>query len=227
MTITCATEATTFRCPTRYELFLECVGLLPTGRAWQTHDDVLPPDTATPDDPLTGIARYWMAFADVLEHLHQRACALLAEFFCSTMSETRDVWEAEYGYPDACEAYENLCEKVTAVGGANCAYFADVAARRGWSIECQEPKAARLDCRIKPDCNARPDSGSSALLLVIKINRATSPAYVGRPAVRPDAPTRVRPDCGWRIDCQPSTLPLQCLIDRIKPAHVPVLYVVS
>ena len=49
------------------------------------------------------------------------------------MSETRDVWEAEYGYPDACEAYENLCEKVTAVGGANCAYFADVAARRGWS----------------------------------------------------------------------------------------------
>ena len=104
------------------------LALLPRGRAWSTHDG----------GPFPGdrLYQFWTAVAAVFEYANQRMCDLRREFFCATESETNDAWLADYGLPDDCDPYPDLCAKVAAIGGARCEDYAAIAARAGWDIEC-------------------------------------------------------------------------------------------
>ena len=234
----CARSGDPFVCPDKWTLFQSITALLPRGRAWQSHEDVLeisPPggEVWPPDNPwgarLTVMQQFWAAAAEVLAYLHERACALVQEFFCSTLLETRDAWETEFGFPDACEVYDSVCEKVTAVAGVTCAYYAQIASRRGWAITCWDCTTVRqgygLGCGWRLGDGHRAGCGrcdTDAIYFIV--NTSASPAYVRL--------AKSRLGCGWRLGggrklgCDPSFAPLRCLIERIKPAHVKTVYLI-
>jgi uncharacterized protein YmfQ (DUF2313 family) len=211
--MSCAPKGLGFFCPTKWDLFGQIRGLLPHGRAWQNHDQAqafvtsaetsqygqyevgstgLGAEIAVP--ALTILEQYWAAFAEVLEFMHQRACALLDEMFCQTVDETLPEWFYEWGFPDPCLPYTALCQKTIAIGGATCAYLQDVAWSRGWLITCS----------------------STHNEILVTIDAEGSPAYGGPP--RPNRAGRMISGCNSCADA--GAADLICLIERIKPAHV-------
>lgn len=102
------------------------IGLLPPGPVW---------DAAAIEGTVQ--YSYWRATSSVLAYFYSRSCDYVNEFFCATVNESVDQWNAEFGMGDPCDPYGNdLCLKVAADGGANCAAFVEVAARLGWVITC-------------------------------------------------------------------------------------------
>ncbi len=230
--------ADTHRCRTKWELFRQIVGLLPRGRAWQTHEDlaeaviaaataeagagafgVMSVGTAHRTPVLTRQQQVWAAFAEVLEVLHQRACALLDEMFCATQTETRGEWGYDFGFPDACEPWDTLCAKVVATGGANCAYLTGLAARIGYAIECRDtPCRAVADCAVA-DCTPVGEPETAPRRLYIRILAAQSPAYMVQTPFSADAAVA---DCTPPCAVPPDAV--VCLIERFKPADVAAIY---
>lgn len=229
-----------FRCPTKWELFEVLKALLPRGRAWQTHDDVeehfrFPLENAVAGEGQIGAAilgldaserrltvmqQYWAAFAETLEYFHQRACALINEFFCATARETLDLWHADYGFPDACEPYDRLCDKVAAQGGATCAYLTEISERRGWKIECvdcSDPGDAVAGCMY---AGGEPLCGCDHNLIYIRVISRESPAFSGD--YKPMQSGIM--EAGCHDPCGPDAASLFCLIERFKPAHVRAIY---
>lgn len=230
-----SSSAQPFVCPTKWDLFRQLLALLPRGRAWQSHEDVAEFDGAPGSsqvgtfevgatglgqevnvEQLTVLERFWAAYAEVLEYLHQRACALLDEFFCDTTQEMLPEWMVEYGYPDPCEPYLALCEKVRARGGATCAYIAEMAWRRGykvWCADCSGAEAACAEAGLAETCICPPSA------IHVLISAAESPAIT---AVEPfEAGSAV---AGCTPPCPPVPDEIICLIERIRPAHVRATY---
>lgn len=234
--ISCAPLDDPFRCPTKWELLEQILASLPRGRAWQTHEDVaeiwvnpapaeagtyeigdtgLGTDSGTPR--LTVQQQYWAAYAGVLEYLHQRACALLEEMFCATAVELRAEWGVDYGFPDNCLPYDTLCEKVRAEGGATCAYFVGLAARLGYAIECRDcgagAEAGCAEAGLDETCVCEPG------VMLIRIDAAASPALAAPVPFEAGAAV-----AGCTPPCPPVPDDLECLINRLKPAHVKALF---
>ncbi|ADJ23049.1 Protein of unknown function DUF2313, Mu protein gp48 [Hyphomicrobium denitrificans ATCC 51888] len=237
MTVSCdsATDDP-FLCPNKWQLWRQIMALLPRGRAWQTNLDarqIVVRDSSQVGtfevghtgigaieptvEQLTGLQRYWLACAEVHEYLHQRACALMEEMFCDTTKELRGEWGHDYGFPDSCEPYDTLCDKVVAVGGSTCAYLASLAARLGYTVECDEcPTAtARADCL---------EANLDALDCDCELNAIRIRIFDGP---KPLVPTVFEADA-LVADCTPPcpSAPEQvvCLIERFKPAHVRAIY---
>jgi len=197
----------------------QAIALLPRGRAWQT-DDAGP----RPGSVLYG---YWRSVASVFDEVNVRLCDLKREFFCLSHVETRDEWLAEYGLPDECDPFPNLCAKVAGVGGASCDVYRAIAADAGWDIDCFEDQG---DCGAIADCfqadaeNAVAASSPVPARVTIRVYRETSPAYSG--------PLRggAYADCliaDGLLDCPPDISGLICILNRVIHAHVVVDYVIS
>lgn len=235
--ISCATDIVDpFRCPTKWDLWRQLQALLPRGRAWQTHEDLgvvyRPGDGSQvgvleigrdqigegPEDVtlLTVMQQYWAAFAEVLEAMHARACALLPEFFCATVNEMTPEWGIDYGFPDPCLPYDTLCEKVRAQGGATCTYLSDVAARRGWVVDCVDcpPGECEMQAGDPVACPCTPN------VIYIRIHSALSPSYVDPGA----AMMADKLEASCTMGGEPDVSELKCLIERVKPAHVKAIY---
>ncbi|WP_315766488.1 hypothetical protein [Bradyrhizobium sp. SZCCHNS2005] len=176
--------------------------LLPRGRAWQSNEGgplmglVRAFDPGTFDDPpfqtrqrtQSVLAGFWRAIASVVTFILARYCDLRLEFWCATHKETHDLWMAEYGLPDACDPFPDLCTKVAAIGGVSCEYYAAVAARAGWSITCAD---------ITNDCGGSAGTfqagcswpggqiGGGRLLIIVDLD--DSPAYVAPAGALPYA----------------------------------------
>lgn len=231
-------------CPTKDDTLAALLALLPRGRAWQSHeggpepyhDAAFDPRVFDPDvfdtETRTGsiLYRFWEAVAYVVTFANDRLCALALEMFCATQSETREQWLTEYGLPDPCDPFPDLCDKVAALGGARCEYFNERIARLGWRAVCFEKSNA---CGALAGC-ARPGNrktvagGSRALALVVRIHTGEAdllPALQKR--ARPPYAGRFR--AGQRPSCDtvshPSVTAVRCLMDRIAPAHVTLQYV--
>lgn len=228
-----------FRCPTKWELWRQILDLLPPGRAWQNHEEIgeyagteaaqigtyeLGGDVGMGAElnvqQLTGMQQYWAAYAEVSEYFHQRACALLEEYFCATANEQRAEWGIDYGFPDQCEPWDTLCAKVAAQGGATCEYLAQLASRNGWTVECHDCKQSRIavaDCTVA-DCTPL-DCECEAAVIRIRIITALSPAFVQPTPFNADAAVA---DC--TAPCIATPDQVRCLIERWKPAHVAAIY---
>lgn len=203
------------RCPTLSEIHEALLALLPRGRAWQSNEGGPRPDSV--------LSRFFLAMAEAFKFASDRLCDLRLEFWCATHRETHAEWMREYGLPDACDPFPDLCAKVAALGGARCEYFAAVAARAGWSIECLdefERCGAVADCAVADCSQAAPRA--SSIKLVIRVDLVASPAHT------PGRATPVTADCyvaDLPVDCDPDPIaPLRCIMTRIIPAHVELEY---
>lgn len=238
--MSCEHERTPFRCPTEPETRDQLFARLPWGRAWQTHESgpdrpieqAFDPEVFQPDAFQTQykegsiLYRFWAAFAALLHFVTVRLCALRMEFWCATHSETHAEWMEEYGLPDDCDPFPDLCQKVAALGGTRCEYYAEVAARAGWSIRCEDGsgrcEGLRMNSKRFGQSGAVMGGGPAKLSLRIVVNLGESIAFVGP---RGEIPRYGRFRMGQRLICGPSLTPLKCILDRVVHAHVPIEYV--
>jgi hypothetical protein len=225
------------RCPTLEDITTATLALLPRGRAWQTNEggpragsvigfnpDAFDPGAfSTSESNPSILYLYFRSFAVVLHYLTQRLCALREEFWCSSVVETRDEWMTEYGLPDACDPFPDLCTKVIAIGGTRCEYYAEVAARSGWSITCKELVAS---CGSRAGFVRAGKAKTGATLfnatLQIVVSLPDSPAYQPRGRFTASRAGRLRG--GRRLSCGPDLGPLQCIMARIVHAEIYTLY---
>jgi uncharacterized protein YmfQ (DUF2313 family) len=238
MTACAATRPAPLRCPSVAESIAATVALLPPGRVWPARDPSLRDRFLAwlQSGPISTPAGYvqigfFAAIGAARNFLETRLCALRLEFFCATQSETHEQWLAEYGLPDACDPFPDLCLKVKAQGGARCEYFNAIIARLGWRAECFDKSqfcGSRYGARHSRFGRAR-FGNAVALALVIKV-------HTGQVNVQPSIESRYRVPrfgrfrYGHRPSCDtiahPSLTPIRCLMDRIAPAHVQILYIV-
>lgn len=227
-------------CPSAMDITRQAFALLPRGRAWQSHDGGPEPpveagfseagfaETGFSTKTVQGtiLFRFWRAVAEVLAFLVARACALRLEFWCATHSETHDLWMREYGLPDPCDPFPDLCTKVAAIGGARCEYYAAIAARAGWSITCAlvPPVAcgARAGNAVAGCATVGGQLGGAVLSIVVYLRE--SPAYVGGFETLPYAGKLL---AGQMLACEPDISPLTCILDRVVHAHVAVVYAIN
>lgn len=221
-----------FHCPTFLESFLATCALWPRGRAWPVSDGTTPHRFYQWIGRLVGLPKAWpsgfvqagysAAIALVRNYIETRLCALRNEFWCATITETRDQWMIEYGLPDDCDPFPDLCTKVAAQGSARCEYYAAIAARAGWTISCN---VIVNDCGDGIGCmqigcgQIGPLSTASTLLITVYLNESS--AYV--------VPLEVLPyignfQIGGGLDCTPDLSTLQCLLERVVHAHVVIEY---
>jgi hypothetical protein len=229
---------TAMNCPTKLQRFRQILMLLPQGTAWQTSEpagqaftetmvQLTPPWTQrdlfqTLHRPLTVMHGFWSAAADFFWQLEQMLCALRLEFFCATMSQTRELWLAEYGLPDACDPFPDICAKAAATGGTRCEYYQEIAARAGWSIECENVFSAicaMLGTFQLGNVGLGGQGGAATIRVVVDLD--ASPAFQGRVQTQPQLGAF---QLGNVLSCPPDISSLVCLLDRIVPAHVAVLY---
>jgi hypothetical protein len=227
-------------CPTLDDVTSAVLKLLPRGRAWQTDDGLPMPGqeigfnpTAFDVDAFSTVQttpsilwQYWRSFAVVLQFATQRMCDLRLEFWCQSISETRDEWMKEYGLPDACDPFPDLCTKVSAIGGTQCDYYASVAAMSGWSISCIEQVAfcgSRAGNALAGRARAGRMMNTSQLRIVVFQNESPALANVGKNL--PPLAGRFR--AGRRNSCGPDLSPLACILSRIVHAEIQLTFEVN
>jgi len=234
---TCSTNMPgPFECPTLEQSIAATAALLPRGRAWPANSAGILPNflswlgsltsTPAPSDypPGYGQMGFIAALGAVRNFIETQLCALRLEFWCATETLTNDLWLQEYGLPDDCDPFPILCAKVAALGGRRCELYQELTAANGWSIEC----AAGASCL---GVNAFASGGMAGNILLgaspspnqvaIVVDLEESPAFQGG-AQTPFLANRIF--AGMPISCPPDIAPLQCLIERIVPAHVVVNY---
>ena len=225
-------------CPTALQRFRQLLLLLPRGKAWQSSEPAGQAFTAsmaqtaprwaqgglfqTLHRPLTVMQATLQAMADYWVQLEQMLCALRLEFFCATMDATRELWLAEYGLPDACDPFPDICAKAAATGGTRCEYFAAIAARAGWVIDCENVFTAICAMFGATQFGQSGFGGQGGAAMVqITVDLDASPAFQGRIETLPMFGAF---QFGNTLNCDPDISSLVCLLDRIVPAHVAVTY---
>jgi hypothetical protein len=223
------------RCPTLDEIMAGLPAAMPKGRAWQTHEGGPRPGSEIAFAPAgfeaeafatryrrpSILQRFWKSIATVLLFVNTRLCDLRFEFWCATHKETHDLWMAEYGLPDECDPFPDLCTKVAAIGGTRCEYYAALAARMGWTIECVEEFFSCGSRTCSRAGKARAGSLQNAAKLKVIVHLLQSPAYHGGRALR-SLSGRMR--AGRRQSCGPDMSPLLCLMSRIVHAEIQISY---
>lgn len=232
----------TFHCPSPDEVLTSVLALLPRGRAWQTHEgyprnEAVPgfnPDAfnddgfSTQTEEKSVLRQYWASFSVVAMFATQRICDLRLEFWCATHSETHDRWMTEYGLPDLCDPFPELCAKVAAIGGTRCEYYQFIAERAGWRLQCFDGRnlcGARAGSgRAKAGC-CTPGRPQSAGFLTVVVDIGNSPAISS--TFRDKTPKAGRFRAGRRMTCfveLADLAPLECLLARVVHAEVQIVY---
>lgn len=204
------------RCPSLDETLASVLALIPRGRAWQNS-----PFTT---DEETIQRRFWWALADPAQQIDTRLCALTDEFFCSTANETLDIWAQEYGLPDGCDPFSDLCAKVDAVGDTTPAYAEAAALLRGWSVTIEEQfiTAGMSGYAGLGMAGASLVGAEQGVTWQVTINTATSPAWEGAGEGVPFAGLMLAGDA---LACLPDISSLECVLRRIAPAQVDLVFI--
>lgn len=225
-----------FECPSLEQSIAATAALLPRGKAWPARNRATLPnflawlssltETPEPSDypPGFGQMGFIAALGAFRNFIETQLCLLRLEFWCATANYTLDLWLLEYGLPDACDPYPNLCAKVAAIGGRRCELYQGLCAANGWVIEC----GGATSCE---GVNTFAGNGFAGNILLgrapgpnqmeIVVNLEESVAYQGG-AQTPFMAGRIF--AGMPISCPPDISPLECLIERIAPAHTVVTY---
>ncbi|PHQ72407.1 MAG: hypothetical protein COB93_00250 [Sneathiella sp.] len=202
-----------YKCPDREDLFRAFIMLLPRGRAWQTHDDGVPRDQSW-------LQRYWWAVAGESVVLWQSICSMTDQYFCDTVTYMRDELLADYGLPDECDPYGDICTRIAAYGDYGCEHWTAIAAAHGWDIVCStfEQSCCGQAGHARAgymECNSSPSWLNSQINITINI--ATSTAYDDDPCLTNCVGYATT---GWARACEISPDSLICLLEKTVPAHV-------
>lgn len=201
-------------CPTDEQVALSAAALRPRGDAWR-HGGF---------DALEGstIGRFFGGLGRATGSTHRRLCAMVDEFFCSTAIETVDLWQLEYGLPDACGPFVSACEKANAVGDSTAAYAVARAAARGWAIAIDEQWVTNVeDCTIglgQPGTLICGAENGVAWHVTIDLDASDSYAPSG---LEPPFVGRVL--AGDQLNCDEDIFPVQCILRLIAPAHADLI----
>jgi uncharacterized protein YmfQ (DUF2313 family) len=207
--------AVTVSCHTDAELAAALAALRPRGSAWRNGGF----------DALQGsvMGRFFYALGAAFGPVDRRVCDMVDQFFCASAGETRDLWEREYGLPDGCDPFADVCEKVKAVGDTTPAYAELVALRRGWFVTItQEFITVVEDCCMGMGLMGTLILGSEqGVAWRIVVDPARSPAYQAPASTGPILGLMLMGDA---LDCVPDLEALRCLIRRIAPAHADLVF---
>jgi hypothetical protein len=223
-------------CPSLQDVTNAVLALLPRGRAWQTHEagpmpgwepafaeHAFNPEAFQTDTRAPSILwRYWRSFAVLSHYLLARACAFRQELWCATHSETHDGWMVEYGLPDDCDPFPDLCTKVSAIGGTRCEYYQEIAARIGWTISCEvrDLFCGSLAGSSRAGCAHAGGFRHGATIFIV-IHMDSSPVLGDATFTLPLA-GRMR--AGQRLICGPNFTAVKCLLARVIHAEILTVY---
>lgn len=207
----CLTGSDPEYCPDLDDCHAEIRALLPRGLAWEAAHRA-------------GSVQwgFWRAVAQVTAFAHARICDLRRQFWCDAADELEDQWLVEYGLPDACDPFPDLCAKVAALGGTQCEYYREIARRAGWAVLCSNDTAdcgSYADAMVADCAVVGGEFARSRLVFTVYLNQ--SPAYTA------SATGPVVADCAILdavFGCDPDISALACLLERIVPAHVELVY---
>lgn len=183
-------------------------GLLPQGAAW-------------PRDPEATLTQVLTAVAEGLARVDQRGDDLVAEADPRTTAELLTDWERVAGLPEDCLVGAEqtldarraaLVTKLTARGGASPAYLIGVAGTFGWTIAITEHRAFRAGASTAGD--ALTNDGWPHAFTVDGGAVRVECFQAGSGAAGQALAT-------WGVE------PLECLIERLKPAHTRALFAYS
>jgi hypothetical protein len=226
-------------CPTLEQSIQATAALLPRGGAWPASDGGMIArylawlgsltSIPTPAQWPRGFVQCGLvaAIGTVRNYVEQQACALLEEFWCATQTLTADLWNQEYGLPDPCDPSADLCTRVAAIGGTGFGYYASIAAKAGWSVDIRNSSGfCGVQCGAPNALAGLATCGAQVVLgVTVTVHLGASPAYSGGPeAIQPLAGLML---AGMTLNCPPSIGALQCLLERILRAHVPVTYLTA
>lgn len=183
-------------------------------------EDLLPRGWAWAREPGSLRARLLAAFAALLLGHHARNCDLLAESFPCGATELLEDWERVLALPDPCmpagrtvgERQAAVCAKIAGLGAQTKAWFVALAASVGFAIEIEEHFPARLG-QARMGCFAL---GACQNVWTVRV--------LGQQLAH------------WQVGCasvcdplckSPDLSALICVIDRTKPAHTSVNYLVE
>lgn len=196
-------------CPTLEDCHAQILAMLPRGRAWRTEAG--------------GVRwRFFRALAALVVFANEALCAFADEMFCDTTGDLAEAWRASYGLPDSCDPYARLCDKIAATGGQTCAYLVAMAARAGFAVECVDLHGAEASCAEAGCAEAHPPWSVEGML-GLRVDQAGSPALGSSHGTPVDAGLL---EAGQAIYCGADLSALQCLMDRIAPAHLLIVYIV-
>jgi hypothetical protein len=223
-------------CPNAAQIFANALPLLPRGDAWQSNE---PPGQVFTESWVQGgfmqsgmmqeltrppsvMHAFFSSVASVFGFVTGRLCDLEQEFFCATASETLDLWFQEYGLPDGCDPFPNLCAKVAAFGGTDCAFFESIAGSAGWSISCA-PLLAGLCGQFGASRFGEIGFGGEGGVATIgvTVDLENSPAFQGLSQAQPFFGAL---QFGNTLNCPPDITGLSCLLDRVVHAEIVVIY---
>lgn len=176
--------------------------LLPPGPAWKNPDGLI------------------QAIAEAMSRTHNRLLDLLDEADPRTTDELLPDWERVAGLPDPCvvegiqstgERIASLVTKLTMLGGQSPAYFIALAGELG---HLNATITEYREYSVDDDVDAAINGPEWAFAWLITGTDAVSFEFTVNDSV--DDPL-----ASW------SNAPLECLIDRYKPAHTYVLFAYS
>lgn len=176
---------------------------------------LLPPGFAWPRDLGTITADLFEVVGDEFARLEANAESLIAESLATRTSDFLTEWEADWGLPETCggtaggidQRKATLVAKVLDTGGLSIQRLIDHAVARGYTITIDEFAAATVEDDVETPLY------DEHWCWVIQVNAPE--VTVHHATVEDDVET---PLAWWGNDG------LECLINRIKPAHVYALF---
>ncbi len=179
---------------------------------------LLPPGAAWPTAAEATLTQLLSALAEEFARVDVRADELLAETDPRTTSEMMWDWERVAGLPDACavaidgerttaQRRADLIGRLTTLGGQSRDYFVAVADAMGYEIVIEEFQQQTVDDDVELPIYDEPWVYAWRVL--------EPPTTIGYQTVED---TVDDPLAYWGIAA------LECMIQRLKPAHTTVLY---
>lgn len=179
---------------------------------------LLPPGPAWPKDDAATLTHLLSALAAELARVDGQALTLVEEADPRTVAELFADWERVAGLPDACaQAFGGdqtlaqrraaLVGRLTTLGGQSPAYYIGVAAALGYAITITEFRAHTVNDDV--DSSLYSEAWSFAWQVNAALNNITELTVDG---------TVDDPLAAWGNSL------LECVINRLKPAHTTVLF---
>jgi len=181
----------------------------------QQLQDLLPQGPAWPRDPDALVTKILYNFADEFARVDIRIDDLLNEADPRTTFELLTDWERVCGLPDGCVGEQDglqarraaVLGRLTSIGGQSIDYFESLAATIGYTITITEYEVH--DC--EDDCDTQINEETWAY--VFDVNAATT-------TVRE---LDCEDDCDTALAIWGNAL-LECMINRLKPAHTLAIF---
>lgn len=194
--------------PEESDLTAQIVALLPQGAAWGTPD-------GEAHDPASEMTTFWRGFAKVLKPLYARAFTTTLESTVSTITDSLEDWENEFGLPNPCFGSDQSIEtRLRAVVGKELSSatitpgdYLCLAKRLGFEIRIEEPEV--FECGVS-ECGLDHETATINLIVEWVVHLAAGPSEYFEAGISEAGSTRL---LDW-----PANEELECVFRPLRPA---------